>query len=126
MGLFDQLASPTQGCHFGLFPYNSTLYVTFGWDDSEGSTVLQANQWYHIAFVYDCNNQSQHFFLNGIEETVSHPSYSPSAPYRGQCGGITIGKSYQNVMFAGLIDEVSLWDRVRTASEILADATIIG
>ena len=50
------------------------------------------------------------FFLNEIEDTISHPA--GVGPYRRQYGAIKIGSAYIKVSFKGLIDEVSLEDHV--------------
>ena len=121
-GLFGECQKSSTDLCLALILRQKKLLFAFGQDDTFGSTVLQANQWYHVACVHDCANHTKKIYLNGTEETVSQ---SPvTGPYKGQCGAFKIGNDANNSTFMGLIDQVSVWDRVRTASEILDDVTI--
>jgi len=100
----------------------------------EGDTVLNPDTWYHIATNFDPDPDSGfvELYLNGkllireyknlqipwaVEDKVGTncgPSYDVVAATLG------IGK-LTNTLFAGNIDEVRVWQRVRTPEEIERD-----
>ncbi|CAF1643220.1 unnamed protein product [Adineta ricciae] len=104
---------------------NFSLFMGFYDDDLRGSTMIQLSTWYHVAFVYDYSLLKQSIYLNGILicNTIS------SGPYKGTSGAIIIGKAESCCVspknFSGVIDEVSLKMKVKSASEILDDATLV-
>lgn len=94
----------------------------FTFDDVYGLTTLSINTWYHIAFVYDYTTRTQSIYLQGVLEN----SKTSSGPYQGQNGSIVIGSSYlSSSLFNGYIDNLLVTTRAKSASEILADATLV-
>ena len=63
------------------------LYFGFYRDDIYGSSVIQNNQWYHVAFVFDYFSLTKTIYLNGILD-----SSGDSSCYQGLNGSISIGK----------------------------------
>ena len=55
-----------------------------------GSTTIQSNVWYHVAFVYDYPTSTQRIFLNGRLD-----GSRTSSAYQGTSGDIVIGKTEQ-------------------------------
>lgn len=105
---------------------SSNLFMGFWSDDVHGSTTINPNQWYHTAFVYDYESRQRLIYLNGISESITLMNPSGSGLYLGQSGDVTIGRiSLFNDPYFGYIDQVSITHRVKTASEILDDATLI-
>lgn len=85
----------------------------------EFSYTLQTGVWYHIAGVYDASAGSLEVYVNGLSagtDTGGATSiYNNTAPFsigRRLSGGSTAGS------FDGLIDEVRMWNDIRTAQEI--------
>jgi hypothetical protein len=102
------------------------LYMGFFNDDTTGSTILQSDTWYHASFVYDNNERQRFIYLNGI---LDGQSATDVGPYLGTSGLMTIGSA--NVdgaigkpYFSGYIDELMISTRVKSACEILNDATL--
>jgi len=93
-----------------------TFYVYLGsWVNSgSSSTPTTVGEWYHIAGVY--NGSEIMIYVNGVMEGSS--SYSGPIPtttdnfYIG--GDVGTGSEW----FNGLIDEVSLWNKALTQSQI--------
>ncbi|QDT07246.1 Alkaline phosphatase D precursor [Rubripirellula lacrimiformis] len=79
------------------------------------------DQWNHVAFTFD--SQSLSLFLNG-ERVARHPLPIPGPT--SEFGGLIIGGHRNGVgrNFDGWIDEVSIWQRSLTQSELakLSDA----
>jgi alpha-tubulin suppressor-like RCC1 family protein len=85
--------------------------------DVTGSRNVNDGQWHHVAATYDGTNMS--LYVDGTLD-VSHPAsgsiIQTSDPVGlGYCANIPF-----NYSFDGLVDEVSLYNRALTASEIQA------
>ena len=127
MSMFGDCASSNAShCLHLQIQQNSLLYMGFFQNDCQGSTFIVNNQWYHAAFVYDYTHQQRRIYLNGLIEPISSGSDNSVSPYLGQSGNASIGNtmSFDN-FFVGNIDQVSITYRVKTADEILDDASLV-
>jgi hypothetical protein len=52
-------------CTLHLITRHRKLYFGFYYNDTEGTTILEEQRWYHAAFVYDAPNRVQRIYLNG-------------------------------------------------------------
>ncbi len=124
VGMCESL-SPDRCLHL-LIRQNST-YFGFYNDDCQSSTIININQWYHFAFVYDYTTHIQYIYVNGNLDCI----HNSSGPFLGNSGAITIGavnSSGGAVPFSywtGYIDQVSYVARAKTPVEILTDATLV-
>jgi hypothetical protein len=90
---------------------NSGTYVT-----AQLTTPLQANLNYHIATTYDGSNLK--IYLNGaLQTTTSVGSVGTPSQNFYLCGLPGVSQ------FAGLIDEVKIWNRALSAAEVLTEYT---
>ena len=103
---------------------SSRLYMGFLSDDLAGTTNLITSVWYHAAFVYDLSVNRKSIYLNGVLDGTS----ISLNPYQGQSGNLTIGStgvgtatSYWN----GVLDQLTISNRAKSACEILNDASLI-
>jgi hypothetical protein len=82
-----------------------------------GVATLPLNTWTHIATTY--NGTTQLFFVNGVQ-VGSRPMTTAIAVGNQQ---LRIGgnSSFAGEFFQGLIDEVRVYNRARTAAQIQAD-----
>lgn len=89
-GLFGQcqLAATSRSLHYQI--RNFLLQLAFFADDLMGSTTIQSNVWYHVAFVYDYPTSTQMIYLNGRLDGIR-----TSMVYQGTSGDIVIGKTEQ-------------------------------
>jgi chitodextrinase len=90
------------------------------WNDGNknifGPTVLPVNTWSHLATTFD--GTTVRFFVNGVQVS----SQAQTAALGTTTGTLQIGgDSYPNEFFAGLIDEVRVYNRALSAAEIQAD-----
>ena len=78
------------------------------------------NQWNHVACVYDPNTAFGEIYVNGIATGAVNTGSNPlTTPITTSGTNFRIGaRSTNSFFFNGRIDEVRLWDRVRTPSEI--------
>jgi ELWxxDGT repeat protein len=77
------------------------------------TTVVQAGQWYHVAVTYD--NGSWKLYVNGVLESQA------TGVFISQSNGLlSIGSKGEPLTdpYAGLIDEVSIYNRALSAAEI--------
>ena len=92
------------------------FYVGSGWG-VRSTTIIQKNQWYHLAATYVANQEIR-LYVNGRLETtqrINEIRLQHSNP-------LMIGASpgLPNDRFRGLIDEASLYNRALSAAEIEA------
>lgn len=82
-----------------------------------GATALSASTWYHVAAVYD--GTDIRLYLNGSLDCtpVSYTSgiYNSTADF---CVGIAADKTSHTIN--GLVDDVAVWNRALSASEVAA------
>ena len=97
--------------------------ISFFSNACQGTTSIVANNWYHLAFVYDYSLASQKVYVNGILDCNSSSSV-PLQINRSIPLNIGVTFPYAPFYFDGLIDEVSLVGWARNASEILDAATL--
>ncbi|MBI5360698.1 MAG: DUF2341 domain-containing protein [Planctomycetes bacterium] len=86
-----------------------------------GTTLLQLNTWYHIVGVYTPSSVIN-IYVNGVLET-SNTTSIPAAMY-GSTEPVRIGATYDPTassrIFNGLIDEVRIYNRALSETEIQA------
>ena len=81
-----------------------------------GSAGLAVNAWSHLATTYD--GATWRLFVNGAQvATRSFTGAIPSSTQPLRIGGNNIWSEW----FSGLIDEVRVYNRARTAADIIAD-----
>lgn len=89
-----------------------------------GTTAIQNNVWYHAAVTYDGRYWT--FYLNGVQDgpvtdvgAVRYPRWD-SIQHAG-IGTAMTSTGAAAGFFAGIVDEVRIWNVVRTQAEIQAD-----
>jgi len=89
-----------------------------GGDVSYSTTILVPDQWYHVAMTYDLAAPTSNLtvYLDGVQEAVT--DFADDDP-----GAITLSvgtRTGTTNFYEGIIDELTLWDRVLTDEEIQA------
>jgi len=102
---------------YGIYASGSNAIASFSSSNGQaiGSTVLQTNQWYFITGVYDGTNNK--VYVNGLLD--GNTVYSLGNLQAGQISigvwcNYTTGNNFQ-----GPIDEVRIYNRALSATEIL-------
>jgi hypothetical protein len=118
-GLDARLACPPEGCVFSMHIERASDDRDFGFSSQ---IVHLPGRWYHVAFVYDGNDLI--IYVDGIEEGRSTIGFV--VPYTSQ-DPLWIGNAQQTnrgritfPVFDGLLDEVALWNRGLSITEIQA------
>jgi len=96
---------PPGGVRMGF--YNNDL-------DTPGGLILE-NNWYHITFWYDFQNQNRRIYIDGVMKAEGS-----AAPYLGTSGNTVIGAWGSGQWFRGIIDDVQVYSHALTDNEILA------
>ena len=109
------------GLAYGLYATTDTAgpsgVVNVNGDQHLRGEALAANVWTHLAATYD--GVTQRLFVNGVEVN----SRSVSGAIVNSTGPLSIGGNGQwlEENFAGMIDEVRIYNRALSAAEILVD-----
>jgi hypothetical protein len=107
---------------FGYQPNNKIYFTTrnvAGTQVTIGSTsVLPLGQWSHVAATYD--GSSVKLYINGVQEAVASFSGVVRHNTSTTAIGCKITGGVCNYPFKGLVDEVEIFDRALTPSEIKA------
>ena len=90
--------------------------------DCTATSTLSANVWTHLTFVHNVQMRAQLIYVNGKLDGF----LNGSSVYIGSSATPLLigGSSALNMYFDGLIDELSITTRAKTAAEILDDATL--
>lgn len=97
------------------------LYLT-GWNrDLAGSSQLSYGQWYHVAATYD--GATVRLYVNGIEDASAPRSLNTVIGSNYAAIGTSPPNDGWHSFFNGLIDDLSVFDRVLGAAEV---ATLSG
>ncbi len=89
-------------------------------DTAVSDTVLEEGKWYHLAGTFDNNNNEAKIYINGKLDKTKTIAIEPIIS-----GTLTIGSfSGTAQFFKGLIDNVAIYNRVKSAEEIWDDSHI--
>jgi arylsulfatase A-like enzyme len=87
-----------------------------------GTAIVNNGQWRHVACTFESdgtpNVTDAKFYVDGVLDTIS--STSSRTINTAENGDVKIGSDVQSRYFDGRIDELRIYDRVLTASEIAA------
>ena len=91
---------------------------------ASNSESIQRNEWYHVAATIDARNDNVKLFLNGAE--VRRSNFKGQNNLTKTTLPLRIGCSHEeeiseHASYAGLIDEVRVWNIVRTEHQIRSD-----
>ncbi len=96
-----------------LFVNGNNLKVQAAGNYVAGTTALVVGKWYHIAYVRTAANVA--VYLDGVKE-IDAPGADAGTANRFLIGSYK--QPHTSYNFAGIIDEIRLWDVARTETEI--------
>jgi hypothetical protein len=113
------LSRGTEGwfCGTHIVLVNHHIGLTHWGSDRDTGVALEANRWYHVATAYD--GATEKLYLDGQLRWQA-----PLSGLNVQPTPITFGRhnNYSNYFFQGLLDEVRIWNTVRSDQQIAANA----
>ena len=89
--------------------------INEGWNAVQTPPILGLNSWYHIAAVYDLNTMK--IYVNGILQATANATGTPTLAH-GQAINLGDNPTWPGRFFKGKMDEVRVWDVVRSESQI--------
>jgi hypothetical protein len=110
---------------FGIKDSNNTIGTAFATGTEinhslSSTTALQPNHWYYVAMTYD--NSTVEFYIDGVLDS----SFSRTGTVRTCTNNLAIGRHNGDVsvtgpaLFKGSIDDVRIYNRALSASEMQA------
>lgn len=87
-------------------------------NDIDIPTPLSVGTWTHVALTFDYSADQYTLYVNGL--AVATSTAARNAPTRAVSFGAITSDFGQSFFFPGLLDEITLYDRVLDASEISA------
>ncbi|MEM6696847.1 MAG: LamG-like jellyroll fold domain-containing protein, partial [Bacteroidota bacterium] len=116
--IIDQGSSSTNNrLHIGFRSSNLFTFAFFG-DDLNTSNTYTEKDWHHWACVYDksiASGDNRFIYRDGVVVA----SDRADDDFNGS-GAMSIGTAFTDRNFSGLLDEVRVWDSVRSIAEIKA------
>jgi hypothetical protein len=110
-------SSPDTGQHtFGVAVSGSTSSHT----QRYSRTVRSLNTWYHVAGVYNAAARTLDIYVNGVLDNGVLRGTVPSSQYNANVD-VTIGRRSGGFYFNGIIDQVRVYNRALSATEIQTD-----
>lgn len=112
--IIDHRDGGSDGWDLYLDP-SSRLFVRVNTETSAGSTVVPTNEWTFVSASFD--GSEARLYLNGVLDSVEAFSTSPLSVQ----SALKIGEHFQqsNLHFSGMLDEIRIYDRALSESEIL-------
>ncbi|MBL7942693.1 MAG: hypothetical protein JNM00_07995, partial [Flavobacteriales bacterium] len=92
----------------------------FNYNIVQSPTQLPLNQWSHVAVAWNASTSQIKLYVNGVEVASGlsyYGSYTTSTQYVGSYAG-------SSGFYHGKMDEVRLWNTVRTQTEIAASMNL--
>ena len=106
-------ASTNNGLVIG-FRDSNQFTLAFWNNDVDSNTLITDFNWHHWAVTYDAASKTQRIYLDGNLDATRETT----SDYQGS-GFLYIGQDfYGNNRFNGNIDELCIWNTVRTAEQI--------
>ncbi|HOY30862.1 MAG TPA: CehA/McbA family metallohydrolase [Bacteroidales bacterium] len=87
------------------------------WHVSNAKTPVPLNQWVHIVATRKANEDAR-IYYNGVSQPISSVAWSGNVSYTGTYFAIGRQGDYTNRFFSGNIDDVRVFDRKISESEV--------
>lgn len=106
----------------GFSPYNNNIYFDYGDGNQNTQTTsftIDTDTWYHMAFSVSAGNTAK-IYVNGMEATSYEPNPNATAPnpIPTNDSNLEIGRYSNYTKLTGRLDELRIWNDIRTESEI--------
>ncbi len=118
---FDDGAEAQSNFLLGL--NNGNLQVSAdGTDYLLSASAISITEWTHIAVVFESGSGNTIIYINGVYDNSGTLTYNS---VNGSSGFVLgAGSSGTNDYYSGLLDEVRVWDTIRSSSDIFENMTV--
>ena len=109
--------SPDTGPHtfgIGVAPTSSSMTQRYS------TTVRALNTWYYVAGVYDATARTLNIYVNGVLDNGVLRGTVPASQFNAATN-VNIGRRAAGYYFQGTIDEVRVYNRALSQTEIQSD-----
>jgi len=116
--VFSQVQTNSQhlSMHYRLWGDGRVRMGFYSNDLDTAAGTVADNNWYHIIFWYDFENQTRRIYIDGVQTAED-----AGVPYLGASGDTVIGMWDGTAQwFRGMIDDVQIYDHPLTENEIQA------
>lgn len=104
----------------GFSPQGKLRFIAHGGDTVDSTSTVTAGRWTHVAVTY--NGSQRNFYINGALDKTTTASAGAIAANPSDPLGIGYDVDpFTGNYFDGLIDEVRIWNTVRSAADIQAN-----
>lgn len=111
----DQPTLPTDSSFVVMMALSGGGLSTF----TTPNGTVKLNQWQHLALTYDTVTSEAHMYLNGIDQPLQMVTPPMGPLISNSAREIVIGNIKTGAQaFQGCIDEVRIWNSIRSATEI--------
>ncbi|MFZ5517961.1 MAG: FG-GAP-like repeat-containing protein [Candidatus Zhuqueibacterota bacterium] len=81
---------------------------------------ISLDTWQHVTVTYHAASSAVTLYINGVEQPLKLVASAPAGRLKDNAGvDLRIGRSVAGMFFDGVIDEVRVWNTVRTQQEIV-------
>jgi type IV pilus assembly protein PilA len=116
-GVVTAAGNGSQGNSFRIVDNSGDLYFSGGYSaDTFVTSAFPVGQWTYICVVYDSSQTLNTFYVNGVSSATNSNALSTDSGYPFVIG--QYGPNWNSGYFSGSIDEVAIWNRVLTGSEV--------
>ena len=111
-----QVNATNTSLHYRLYT-NGTTRMGFYSNDLDAPASLVADEWQHVCFWLDVDNDDRRIYVNG--EQVAQDAGKNGIAYLGNAGDTIVGSwGTSGQKFNGLIDEVQIWGRALSENDV--------
>ncbi|MBP7555023.1 MAG: T9SS type A sorting domain-containing protein [Chitinophagaceae bacterium] len=107
---------PSAGSKMYIYSPNSSPSTLYG------STAISTNTWYHVAVTFNSGTRAIQLYLNG-SNTADVVRTLPAADVVQTTDKFSLGQEWDNAtasgFFAGQLDEVRVWNSVRSNTQLV-------
>ncbi|MEP1782158.1 LamG-like jellyroll fold domain-containing protein, partial [Reichenbachiella sp.] len=107
------------GIHGGVVRYT---HYDGSWNTFDGTIAVNDGNWHHIAVTHDQATGDIELFVDGNGDGNFNVTYDAISSFN-RIGGSYLDGSLTGDLFEGSIDEVRIWNDVRTSTEISDNRT---
>lgn len=85
------------------------------------TTTRSLNTWYHVAGVYNASAGTLNIYVNGVLDNGALSGTIPASQFNNSAVNVNIGRRTGGYYFNGIIDEVRIYNRALSLTEIQTD-----
>ncbi|MFY0600829.1 MAG: T9SS type A sorting domain-containing protein [Cyclobacteriaceae bacterium] len=118
IGDHDNNVRGSFGIHGGIVRYTQWTGTALNFDIVDGTTIVNDGKWHHVAVTHDQTTRVASIYVDGVLDVSAATTVYQTLMAYDRIGGSYLNSSGTSDLFDGEIDEVRIWNDVRSSSEI--------